>query len=52
MKMSEEARKLRNASLREWRKKNPKKVQQHQINYWEKQAKLMQEEESGEELKV
>lgn len=42
-KMTEQARLLKNKQLREWRKNNPKKVKQHQVNYWNKKAEQMQE---------
>lgn len=46
-KLSEEARKMKNAYLRKWRKKNPEKTKQHQINYWEKKAQEQQEEQGA-----
>lgn len=36
--LSDEARKLRNAYNRNWKKKNPEKSKQYQINYWERKA--------------
>lgn len=42
---TEQARLLKNKQLREWRKNNPKKVKQHQVNYWNKKAEQMQEVE-------
>lgn len=46
-KLSDEARQMKNAYLRRWRKNNPKKTRQHQINYWEKKA---QEQQNNEEV--
>jgi len=36
--LSEKARKLRNEAMRKWKKRNPDKVRQYQLNYWEKKA--------------
>jgi DNA-binding CsgD family transcriptional regulator len=36
--LSDKARELRNAAQREWKRKNPDKVRQYQINYWERKA--------------
>ena len=38
-KLSDEARKARNAYARKWRKDNPDKVKKHNERYWEKKAK-------------
>lgn len=43
--MSAEAKAARNAYLREWRKKNPNKVRQHQENYWQRQAERQEAED-------
>lgn len=37
--LSDKARKLRNEYIKNWRKKNPDKVKQHNANYWMKKAK-------------
>lgn len=42
-KISDEARKARNAYLKAWRKKNPDKVKQYAINRWEKVARESKE---------
>lgn len=42
-KISDEARKARNAYLKAWRKKNPDKVKQYTINRWEKVARESKE---------
>ena len=47
-KISQEAREVRNAYYREWRKKNPEKMKQYQENYWKKKAQKMQEQEEKE----
>jgi len=36
--LSEKARKLKNAYIRQWRLKNPDKVRQYTKTYWERQA--------------
>lgn len=46
MALSEAARKLRNEKLREWRKKNPEKMKLYAERYWEKRARLAEEEKS------
>ena len=35
--------------LREWRKKNPEKVREHQQNYWVRKAEKMLAEKENEE---
>lgn len=45
--MSDKAKAARNAYLREWRKKNPNKVREHQANFWERQAKKEQDIKEG-----
>jgi len=40
---AEMAKLARNAYLREWRRQNPEKVKQYQINHWKKKFKEMQE---------
>lgn len=42
---SNDPRELRNAYLREWRKKNKEKVKQYQDRYWEKKSKEMHEQQ-------
>ena len=37
--ISEEARRARNAYLREWRRKNPDKAKAIKDRYWEKKAR-------------
>lgn len=46
---TEQARQEKNAYLRAWRKNNPKKVKQHEINYWNKKAEQLQEKEGVSE---
>jgi hypothetical protein len=46
-KLSDEAREARNAAQREWKRKNPDKVRQYNVNYWEKKAAA-----EGEPLEV
>ena len=41
--MNEQARKLKNQALKEWRRKNPDKVKAASIRYWEKKAREMEE---------
>jgi len=36
--LSDKAKELRNAYQRQWKRKNPDKVKQHFINYWERKA--------------
>ena len=43
--MTEQARLLKNKKLREWRKRNPERVKQHEVNYWNKKVEQMQKEE-------
>lgn len=43
--MSDKAREERNAYMREWRKRNPDKVKEHQDRYWEKKAEKINEKE-------
>ena len=47
--MTERARQLKNKKLREWRKRNPEKVKQHDVNYWNKKVEQMQEKEGVSE---
>ena len=42
---TEQARKEKNAYLRRWRKANPKKVRQHEVNYWNKRVEQIQQQE-------
>jgi hypothetical protein len=39
MEMSKEAKEERNRYVREWRAKNKKKVNEYQIEYWERLAR-------------
>lgn len=45
--LSEAARRAKNAYAREWREKNPERVKAIQRRYWERKAKLL-EEQAGE----
>jgi len=36
--LSEAARKLRNEAQKQWKAKNPEKVKQYNIEYWERKA--------------
>ena len=36
--LSQKAKELRNAYMREWKKNNPEKLKQYNINYWERKA--------------
>lgn len=38
--MSEDARKVKNAYMREWRKNNKAKVKEINKRYWEKKSKI------------
>ena len=44
------ARKARNAKMREWRRKNPEKVKEHQLRHWIKVG--MAEKGQKEELET
>lgn len=44
-KLSEAARQARNKYSKEWRQKNPEKVKKHNIDYWERQAKKLANDE-------
>jgi DNA-binding NarL/FixJ family response regulator len=37
--LSEKARKLYNEQMKSWKKRNPDKVRQYKVNYWEKKAR-------------
>jgi len=37
--LSEQARKLRNEYQRKYRQRNPEKIRQYNVNYWEKLAR-------------
>ena len=41
MKLSDEARKAKNAKAAEWRRKNPELVKAAQARYWERLAERM-----------
>lgn len=45
--MKDNARELKNAYLREWRKKNKDKVKEHNRRYWEKKASQLEGETDG-----
>jgi hypothetical protein len=47
MKLSDEAKELRNKYHREWRKKNSDKVKQAQKRYWERKAQEMKEQQEA-----
>lgn len=46
-KLTEEARREKNRYLAEWRQKNKDRRDQHQINYWNKKAKQMAEQDQA-----
>lgn len=48
MQMSEEAKELKRAYEREWRKKNPEKCRAIKTRYWEKKLAKMKEENESE----
>lgn len=41
--MTEAGQKARTEYMREWRKKNPAKIKKYQANFWERQAKKLDE---------
>lgn len=43
--LSEEARALRNASMKEWKRNNPDKIREYNRRYWEKKAKQQDPEQ-------
>jgi hypothetical protein len=40
MELSEQAKEAKRQYHRDWQKRNPEKVKQHQVNFWEKKAKI------------
>ncbi|MFZ4771589.1 MAG: sigma factor-like helix-turn-helix DNA-binding protein [Ferruginibacter sp.] len=38
MELSKEAKAARNEYIRNWRRKNPDKMKQYEVNYWERKA--------------
>ncbi len=44
MKLSKEAREIRNAYFRKWRRDNPEKVQAYLQRHWERKAEEMRAE--------
>ena len=48
-KISDEAKELRNAYMREWRRKNKDKVKQNAINHWERKAEQLRQEREKEQ---
>ncbi len=49
IKLSDEAKALRNAYQREWKQKNPDKVRKNTANYWERKAAQYQQQETAED---
>lgn len=49
VKLSDEARELRNAYMREWRRKNKERVKQTQANHWERKAEELRQEREKEQ---
>lgn len=47
--MTEEAKKAKNAYMKQWRKKNPDKVKANTARYWEKKARERMEQEEVNE---
>jgi DNA-binding NarL/FixJ family response regulator len=50
MEISEKARELKNAYMREWKRKNPDKVRKHIKDYWERKAASYTPEVSAKEM--
>lgn len=50
MALSEKARELRTAYIRSWRRKNPEKMRQYNIDYWERKASRYTPEVRAKEL--
>jgi len=46
VKLSDEARELRNAYMREWRRKNKDKVRKSVADHWERKAAELKEQQS------
>lgn len=49
--LSEQARKLRNAYQRAYRRKHPEKLKEYNMRYWEKKAAQLTPEQQARELK-
>lgn len=49
MKLSEAAREARKQYVNEWRRKNPDKLKQYRVNYWERKAAELNSGESMED---
>jgi hypothetical protein len=47
LKLSQEAKELRNAYQRQWRKDNKDKVKKNQVAYWERKAQEMKEQQEA-----
>ena len=47
VKLSDEARELRNAYMREWRKENKERNKQISANYWERKAEELRQEQQS-----
>jgi len=48
--LSEQARQIRNAYQREYRRRNPEKLKRYMIEYWERKAALYTTEERAKDL--
>ena len=48
MKLSEAAREAQRQYVNEWRRKNPDKLKQYRVNYWERKAAELNSGESIE----
>lgn len=49
LKLSDAAKKAQAAYIKEWRAKNPNKVKQYQISYWERKAAELSSDETMED---
>lgn len=49
IKLTDEARELRNAYMREWRRKNKERNKQISANYWERKAEQLRQEQKEEQ---
>ena len=49
--LSDKARELHNAYQRKWRRKNPEKLKEYNMRYWEKKAAQLTPEQQARELK-
>ena len=50
MELSNEAREARNEYMRQWRRKNPDKLRQYNVDYWERKARESSPENQVKEL--